>query len=151
MANVHAMDGGEKPVFAEINMIPFIDVSLVLLIIFMVLSPMLVKAGVDVELPGAATAKPLQDKTLDISMALDGQVFVEDKPADLAGVEAQVRKALAGNPNMVIVIRADGASRYKKVISLADAVRKAGGKKLAFGTKAQDVRSTPDPESVPTP
>lgn len=137
MAGSPAFAGeGEKPIFAEINMIPFIDVALVLLVIFMVLSPMLVKAGLDLNLPGAASAQPLEDQTVDISLSLSGEVFFDNQKLAGDQMGPAVQAKLKEQPGALFVLRADAKARYQEVIELADKVREAGGSRLAFATNA---------------
>ncbi len=125
---------GEAPVFAEINMIPFIDVALVLLIIFMVLSPMLVQAGLPMDLPEASTAAPIEENKVEVSLAADGALMFDRQKTVIEKVSALTSDALGKKPGLLFVIKADAATRYERVITLADTLRQAGATRLAFGT-----------------
>ena len=81
-SKLHTGPGGDKyRLISEINMIPFIDVSLVLLIIFMVMTPFLMKSQIKVNLPGSSSAQQItqDDKTVDIQVQADGAIFMDGK------------------------------------------------------------------------
>jgi biopolymer transport protein TolR len=124
--------GGRRRPMAEINVVPYIDVSLVLLIIFMVTAPML-QTGVDVELP-QAEAKAVdstQDSPIIISVKADGSLFLDvgnqgDAEIEEAGLAARVTDALAKKPGMAVLIRGDKAVDYGRVVTLMATLKNAG-------------------------
>ena len=123
-----------SPDVAEINMIPLIDVMLVLLVIFIITAPLLTHA-VKIDLPAAASAPsaPLPD-TIALSIKADGSVYWNDAPVDAAAWQAQMQRAAAHTPQPEIHIRADGGVAYRHVATvMADAAR-AGLTKLGFVT-----------------
>ena len=123
-----------SPDVAEINMIPLIDVMLVLLVIFIITAPLLTHA-VKIDLPVASSAPsaPLPD-TIALSIKADGNVYWNDKPVDAAAWQAQMQRAAAHKPQPEIHIRADGNVPYRHVATvMADAAR-AGLTKLGFVT-----------------
>jgi biopolymer transport protein TolR len=117
---------------AEINVVPYIDVSLVLLIIFMVTAPML-QSGVDVELPRAEARAldPNQDKPVIITIDKGGQLYLdvnnqEDVPVEAHELAAKVTAALAAKPNLAVLIRGDRSVDYGQVIAVMAALKNAG-------------------------
>jgi len=124
-----------KPV-AEINVVPYIDVMLVLLIVFMVTAPLLTQ-GLIVELP-QASSEPLDvdenTETLVISITSDGQFYIslgataeDDREVvtlDLIG--DQVGKIIAANPQVQVFVEGDGESSYSTFISLMTVLQEAG-------------------------
>lgn len=131
MPPVSGRRGRRRPL-AEINVVPYIDVSLVLLIIFMVTAPML-QTGVDVELPEAA-ARPVdatQDLPIVISIDAEGRLFldagnqgdVEVRDAELAG---KVTEALAKKPGLAVLIRGDRRVDYGRVVAVMASLKNAG-------------------------
>ena len=135
---------------SEINVVPYIDVMLVLLVIFMTTAPLLVQ-GVDVDLPDA-TSDPLEQQDLDdplvVTMTADGSVYLniglapqgeEDKgerlfPETLA---EQVRKVIAARPDAPLLLRADEALEYGQVINLMGRLQRAGTKSVGLITEPE--------------
>jgi biopolymer transport protein ExbD len=119
---------------AEINMIPLIDVMLVLLVIFIITAPLMTHA-VKVDLPHASS-KPNEVKpdTINLSIKADGSVYWNADQVDATAWNAKMALAAAQTPQPEIHIRADGELAYKNVAQImADAAR-AGLTKLGFVT-----------------
>jgi len=122
-------------VMSEINMIPFIDVMLVLLIIFIITVPV-IKHAVNIELPQASVAK-VQDKPDNIRLAVDaqGQYFWNDQPVDDVAFAQRLAQAAAQEPQPELHIRGDKAVRYERVAQAMAAAQKAGVRKIGFITE----------------
>lgn len=120
-----------KPM-AEINVVPYIDVTLVLLIIFMITAPLL-QTGVDVDLP-KADAKPVnqdKDPPLVVSIDASGNFFIDvgenqDKPIGSEDLFARVAAVLRQKPETAVVIKGDRAVDYGKVVTVMAALKNAG-------------------------
>lgn len=117
---------------AEINVVPYIDVTLVLLIIFMVTAPML-QTGVDVELPQAEARDldPNEQLPIVITIKGDGSLFLDagnqaDTPLAEADLVRRVPELLAQKPGIPVLIRGDRKVEYGRVVTLMAAL-KAGG------------------------
>jgi len=119
---------------AEINMIPLIDVMLVLLVIFIITAPLMTHA-VKVDLPVAASQpNEVKPETVNLSIQADGSVYWNAEPVDAAARQARMDAAGQQTPQPEIHIRADGDLAYKNVAQImADAAR-AGLTKLGFVT-----------------
>ena len=118
--------GGKKGgAMADINVTPLVDVVLVLLIIFMVVTPML-SSGVDVELPKAKTAEEEKDmgQHLVISVKGDGTVFVDRTEVTVDTVAQLVDKERANRP---LLLKGDHTATYKQVRDVMDAVHTLAG------------------------
>jgi biopolymer transport protein ExbD len=121
---------------ADINVTPMADIMIVLLIIFMVITPMLQK-GVDVKLPVAGNTKERKDepKTITVAVRRDGAMFLGgikyDNPAELS---AQVKERLVDLPDggKVVYLKADEALDYSEVMKMMDLVREAGCEEIAL-------------------
>lgn len=127
---------------AEINVVPYIDVMLVLLVIFMVTAPML-QQGVEVEPPtAAASALEKQDEPpLLISVDRDGQVYVNKSdnpqaPVSLTTVTELVAAAHAVDPETPILVKGDRASNYEAVMRAMVAAQKGGAAKVGLVTES---------------
>ncbi len=117
---------------AEINEVPYIDVTLVLLIIFMVTAPMM-QTGVDVELPQAEAKTVETDEQLPIiiSIKADGSLFVDagnqsDNPVTESGLAGQIQAVLAQKPGLAVLIRGDQKVDYGRVVTIMAALKQAG-------------------------
>ncbi len=120
-----------KPM-AEINVVPYIDVTLVLLIIFMITAP-LVPTGVDVDLPQADTSSVDQKNETPVIVSVDklGQYFIDigeqnDEPVTAEILLYRVAAVLRNKPNTQVYIRGDQTVAYGKVVSVMVALKNAG-------------------------
>lgn len=120
---------------SEINMIPFIDVMLVLLIIFIITVPV-IKHAVNVELP-QATLDKVQDKPDNIRLSVDaeGRYFWNDQPVADEDFSNRLSAAAAQQPQPELHIRGDKAVRYERVALAMAAAQKAGLRKIGFITE----------------
>ena len=120
---------------ADINMTPFIDVMLVLLIIFMVAAPLLT-TGVSVDLPRAsATALNVERKPIAVSLNEQGQLYVMDQPIADSDLVAKLQAASQSDVDQRIYLRASKAVPYGRVAEIMAAVTSAGFKKVALVTE----------------
>lgn len=126
---------------AEMNVVPYIDVTLVLLIIFMVTAPMLTQ-GVNVELP-QASAEPVDtqdDEPLIVTVDAQGQYFinvggVETDPVDAETVQDRVGKVLNSSPQKMILVRGDRHVDYDRVVKLMVLLQQAGAASVGLVTE----------------
>ncbi len=112
----------------EINMVPFIDVMLVLLIIFMVTAPLITPSMIDLPSVGKAAKQP--DQVIQIVIgkneALELKVKDKSSPLSLQTVVAAVKQAQSGSSNSAVVISADRNIKYESVVKLMDTLQRAG-------------------------
>ena len=126
--------GARAQDLAEINMIPLIDVMLVLLVIFIITAPLLTHA-VKVELPQASsTPNPPQPDTINLSIQADGSVFWNEKPMDPAEWRAAMATASRQTPQPEIHLRADGELAYKHVVRVMSDAARVGLTRIGFVT-----------------
>jgi biopolymer transport protein TolR len=122
---------------SEINVTPFVDVMLVLLVIFMVTAPMMLQ-GVDVDLP-ETTTQPLRvkDEPLVLTVKKDGKYYVGRKelPAEL--LKEKLQAIFEGRDSKEIFLRADQAASYGVVVKALAAAREAGAKQLGMITEPE--------------
>ena len=120
---------------AEINVTPFVDVMLVLLIIFMVAAPLLT-VGVPVELP-KTSATPLpneQEEPLTITLTKDGSLWLQKSEIQFDELETKLRSILVERNNNKIFLRADGANSYEIVMRLMGALNNSGFNNIGLVT-----------------
>ena len=133
-------DEGSK-VSSNINVTPMVDVMLVLLIIFMVITPMLQnKVSVDMAKVENPTSMPDADKEDAIVVAItrDGGVFLGQDKIAVSELGARVRDKLADKPGKTIFIRADARAQYRAVEDAIDAVRTAGVEDVGLLTQKRE-------------
>ena len=142
--------GRGRRLMAEINVVPYIDVMLVLLIIFMITAPLLAE-GVKVDLPkaGARAIPPemLKDtKPIVLTIDESGRLFLnyndpEDQALDAASVEAQASAVLRRAPETVVLVRGDYRVAYGEIVSAMVILQRAGADKVGFVTQPPERKS----------
>ncbi|MFN4099055.1 MAG: protein TolR [Pararhodobacter sp.] len=128
---------GQAAKMSEINVTPFVDVMLVLLIIFMVAAPMLV-VGVPVELPrSAAGALPAQqEEPLSITLASDGTITLMTTPIAEGDLIPRLQAIAAERQNNRVFLRADGAIPYSRVVQVMGALNNGGFQSIGLVTES---------------
>ena len=126
--------GSERQPTSDINMVPLIDVMLVLLIVFMITAPLLTHS-VKIDLPKAAS-QPNEEKPETIALAMDGegQLFWNNAPLAAEVLKEKLAGAAAQQPQPELHLRADQNTRYQKIAEVMSAAREAGIEKMGFIT-----------------
>lgn len=127
-----------KEIIADINMVPFIDIVLVVLIIFLVTAPAFVKPIVDVQLPKAAAAKQEPPQFIKVSIGITGQIAVNGKLIKETELEATIKQIVDQESEMAVVIAADKDVAHGKVVSVIDKVKRSGVRKFAVSVEPED-------------
>jgi biopolymer transport protein TolR len=131
--------GRKKKLMAEINVVPYIDVMLVLLIIFMVTAPLL-STGVEVDLPKAA-AKPLENPNEEpfvVTVDAEGNFYLNDDETEVASereVELKARAVLQRNPGLPFMVRGDSYAEYRHVVRAMVLLQSAGVESVGLVTE----------------
>ena len=130
-------DGDSRPLQSDINMVPLIDVMLVLLIVFMITAPLLTHS-VKIDLP-QASSQPTQEKpqTVSLSINADGQLFWNNELIDTATLPARLSVAAAQTPQPELQLRADRDTRYQQLAEVMSQARAAGIEKMGFITQPE--------------
>jgi len=140
----------KRKLMAEINVVPYIDVMLVLLIIFMVTAPLLTQ-GIKVELPKAG-AEPIEDVTdqppLVVSVDATGNLYInvgddEDEPVTGKDIVARVAAVLRNRPNTPVLVKADRAVAYGNVVGAMVLLQQGGADNVGFVTDPLDTYPVP--------
>jgi biopolymer transport protein ExbD len=124
-------------VVADINMIPFIDIALVLLIIFMVMTPYLVKEQIKINPPKVKTAGHDVDKheLVQIDVTREGSYYVNGEATTAEGVYAIVQRRLKAPESQQVVVAADKDVVFDRVVQAMDAAKRAGATKIGVEVK----------------
>ena len=123
---------GDKAIIAEMNLIPLIDISLILLVIFMVVTPVLVQSQIQVQLPKATTGAA-STKALEVTLTRDGKVFVDGNPSSLERVERDMQLRLGGAREKTVLVESDRDVPMERVVKVLDAGRRLGVGHLGIG------------------
>ena len=134
--------GQRKKLYAEINVVPYIDVMLVLLIIFMVLSPLLIQ-GIDVNLPKTDTTKmTIQNEPLVVSIDQNGNYFLnlgeEEIAISLDELKDKAFIIFDANPEIEVVFKGDGSVDFQSVAAAMAAIQSVGIEKIGIVTSGYD-------------
>lgn len=137
-------NGNRDGLMSEINVTPFVDVMLVLLIIFMVTAPMMIQ-GVDVDLPEASSG-PLksEENELVVSIDKDNKVYINDVSVDVAHLAEKMAKILENRKNRDVFLRADKTIPYGVVVRVMSDLKWAGIEKLGMLTEPLDENAPRD-------
>ena len=132
----HTMEAPE--VRSDINVTPLVDVCLVLLIIFMVVTPLLQK-GVDVALPATADPEkmPENEKQLEVSVKADGNVFIGQNWVTEENLTSQLEEIHTNNPDRQVVVKADKRLKYKEVRKVMRLLNEAGFTRVGLITEKE--------------
>tara|TARA_B100000749_G_C18371627_1_gene442007 strand:- start:654 stop:1076 length:423 start_codon:yes stop_codon:yes gene_type:complete len=130
-----------RALLSEINLVPYIDVMLVLLVVFMVAAPLMVQ-GILINLPETKSEPLPREKSdpLIISLREDGVIFLEtlstkNLPLDLDKLSEKVTKIIKANPSLQVVVRGDGNVNYQSVMDLMSALQASGVEDVGLITK----------------
>ncbi len=141
----------KRKLMSEINVVPYIDVMLVLLVIFMVTAPMLTQ-GIKVDLP-KANSEPIDDvpnhQPLVLSVDAEGNLYInvgddEDQPASGKEVIARVGAVLRNRPETPILVKADRAVPYGHVVGAMVILQRGGAEHIGFVTDPLDTYPVPE-------
>src|SRR5262245_27194054 len=119
---------------SEINIIPLVDVILVLLLIFMLTAP-LMHRGIDVNLPRSAAKPTAVEERMVLTLTKDQTVFLNDKPVAIGGLEARIRDLMKDRSDKTLYLKADQGLQYGFVVETMDRLRRAGVEKLGMVTE----------------
>jgi biopolymer transport protein ExbD len=117
---------------AEINITPFTDVVLVLLIIFMIATPFIYQSSMKVELPQASKSEEVS-RDIIININARGEVFLEDKKLDLDSLKYRLRAMVRSKPDTSVIINGDKNVKYDSVIQVMDVLTRSGVKNPGLG------------------
>ena len=135
--NLQSSEGGERRIgtsMAEINIIPLVDVVLVLLLIFMLTAPMMYR-GIDVNLPRASAKPTAVEERLVLTVTKDRVLYLNDKRLQPGGLEGALREAFRTRTDKTLYLKADAGLAYGAVIETMDMVRRAGIERLGMVTE----------------
>lgn len=137
MLQFSAKSHKKRPVISEINITPFVDVLLVLLVIFMVTAPMMT-SSVDVNLPkGAASLLSEKNQPISISVNSFGEIFLQEEPLKLSNLAPKLLKFSNNDLSSKILVKADKKLDYGRVMEVVKVISLAGFSQVALVTESE--------------
>jgi len=129
----------QRTVMADINMVPFIDITLILLIIFMVMSPLLVQMQLNVDLPKSnAINTTAEDDVIRIEVQKDGAIRLENRTYKIKELERELVLRMGKANKKTIMVEADKSVPIQTVVDVFDIAKKLGAAKLGIGVLAKN-------------
>lgn len=127
--------GEEQDVYDEINITPMLDLAYVLLVIFIIMTTASVQ-GITVNLPKASSTPSIaKPKTKAISITADGTIYLDAYPVTMAELENLLRQYKAQDPSLPVIVKADAAIQYQKVVDVLDLMGKLDISQLGLVTQ----------------
>jgi biopolymer transport protein ExbD len=128
----------QQKLIAEINITPFTDVILVLLIIFMITTPLILQSNIRVNLPSSSTGQPLeQTRQISVMVTNEGLIYLDNKSTSRKALKAEISKLHQANPNLEVILFSDRMVRFKDLVALLDIFNELGIKNLNIATKTE--------------
>lgn len=121
----------DEPI-AAINVVPLVDVILVVLIIFMVTAPLVLKPVIDINLPKSSSGDESPATPLNVAVNREGALTVNGQPASTAELAAIATKTVAEKPETAAILQADKTVTLETLTAIIDVIKTAGVKKVAF-------------------
>ncbi len=121
----------DEPISA-INIVPLVDVILVVLIIFMVTAPLVLKPVIDINLPKSSSGQEAPPTPLNVAIGKDGSIIVNGTPSTPEMLTAVAAKTVAEKPETAAILQADKTVTLEVLTSVIDLIKTAGIKKVAF-------------------
>lgn len=128
------MESRHRRFMAEINVIPLVDVVLVLLVIFMITAPMLYR-GIDIKLPSSASNTIKPEVRMVLTIEKDQKLYLDKDQISVVQLERRLRSAKEQNADVSVFLRADRDVPYGIVVQVMDGVKKAGIEKMGMVTE----------------
>lgn len=120
----------EDKIISEINITPLTDVALVLLIIFMVTTPLIMQVGIKVNLPKSSISEVIEHERIIITVSKNNKIYINDSEISFENLSDSVKS----KSDKIVIINADKDVSHGFVVEILDVVKKSGAKNLAIAT-----------------
>lgn len=124
--------GDDDEPISDINIVPFVDIILVVLIIFMVTTPFIMKPSINVNLPKAGSGEDTTPSELTVTISADGNLGLNGKSTTAEAITGYAKELAAKRPDVQAIISADKDVSHGKVVGVIDAIKSGGVKKFAI-------------------
>ena len=124
--------GGNDEPISDINIVPFVDIILVVLIIFMVTTPIIMKPSINVNLPQAGSGDESTPSEFSVTIQPSGEISLNGKPSSEAALNAFAAEMITQKPDIQAIIAADKDVPHGRVVAVIDAIKSGGVKRFAI-------------------
>lgn len=125
----------QRPI-AEINITPFTDVILVLLVIFMITTPLILQSSIKVNLPNAKSAKANNGgEKVNIAVDKKGSIYLDDKAVTKDELKVKIEAMYKNGPNIEVVLLSDKLSKFRDIVSVLDVMNEVGIKNINIAAR----------------
>ncbi len=124
----------------DINITPLVDVTMVILIIFILIAP-LMEQGITVKLPGTSAREMVQQEAVTISISPDKKIYLGNSSVTIPELEDRLKVLQDGSNDISVILRADKDLPYELVVKVLDTIQKSGITKLGLATKVERVKT----------
>ena len=128
----------DDEMISGINVTPLVDITLVLLIIFMVTATYIVKESIEIDLPRAANGGETVGQLLNVVLTKDAEIYVDGVKTDEAGMKQKAREAVAKDKDARVIISADKTSLHGAVVRVIDMIKGEGVAKFAINIEKEE-------------
>ena len=126
---------------SKIDITPLVGVALILVIVFMVTSPLMVSSpDLDIDLPKAKTIETKSQTNITISISKENAIALNDKQVNFSILQSELSKMITKHPDRLVIIRADKKVKHDKILRLLNVAKKAGATHLALATLQRNRR-----------
>jgi len=130
--------GKKQKLITEINITPLTDVILVLLVIFMITTPLILQSNIRVNLPSSVSGEPLeQARQINVTVTNEGVIYLDDKPVSRKTLKADIYRIHQAHPGLEVVLFSDRMVRFKDLVALLDVFNELGIKNLNIATRTE--------------
>ena len=126
------LGGDNDEAISEINIVPFVDIILVVLIIFMVTTPIIMKPSINVNLPKAGSGDETTPSEFAVAIQVNGEMSLNGKPTDVAALTTFSAQLSKEKPDVQAIISADKDVSHGRVVEVIDAIKSGGTKRFAI-------------------
>ncbi len=131
-------NSGKKKLIAEINITPFTDVILVLLIIFMITTPLILQSNIRVNLPSASSAESAnQSSQASITVTNEGLIYLDNAMVSRKALKSKLQGMFKSNPELEVVLFSDRMVRFKDIVGLLDIFNELGIRHMNIAAKTE--------------
>ena len=125
------LSGDDEPI-SEINIVPFVDIILVVLIIFMVTTPLIIKPSININLPKAVTGEETTPSQINVGVTKDGELLLNGKQSTEDEISSYAKDLIAKRPDVQAIVSADKDVSHGSVIHIIDIIKSTGITKFAI-------------------
>lgn len=122
---------------AEINITPLTDVMLVLLVIFMVTTPLIMTESFKIKLPRAVTSDAEPGRGVIVAVSADGVINLNGRAIALAALSGELKKGFEAGGDKTVVVKADGEARHSLIVKILDTAKLSGAERLSIATERE--------------